>query len=143
MKEAAEHLGSLTNPNDYARSLSRLKMRALKQTPDEAFQSKFERAAVASEIEPLSIEWLWEGFLPLGALSMLYGTEGDGKSTFAMRLAADATRGTLPGALEGKPASVEIIAYEDDAAAVIVPRLLAAGADLDRVFIQVTSRSVV
>jgi hypothetical protein len=89
----------------------------------------------ASAIQPVSIEWLWLGLLPLGALSLLYGPEGDGKSTLTMMLAAMATQGMLPGALEGIRSSVEIIAYEDDPAAVLVPRLLAAGADLDRVFI--------
>jgi len=92
-------------------------------------------ARLASEIRPVSINWLWQSFLPLGALSLLYGVEGDGKSTLTMMLAAMATRGDLPGALEGHPATVEIIAYEDDPAAVLVPRLLAAGADLERVYI--------
>jgi hypothetical protein len=36
--------------------------------------------------------------------------------------------------LRGKPTNVEFVAYEDDRAAVIVPRLLAAGADLQRVW---------
>lgn len=92
-------------------------------------------ARLASGIRPVSIDWLWQSFLPLGALSLLYGVEGDGKSTLTMMLAAMATRGDLPGALEGQPATVEIIAYEDDPAAVLVPRLLAAGADLERVYI--------
>ncbi len=92
-------------------------------------------ARPASGIRAVSIEWLWQSFLPLGALSLLYGVEGDGKSTLTMMLAAMATRGDLPGALDGQPATVEIVAYEDDPAAVLVPRLLAAGADLERVFI--------
>jgi hypothetical protein len=45
-------------------------------------------------------------------------------------IAAQATLGFLPGELRGKPTNVEFVAYEDDRAAVIVPRLLAAGADL-------------
>lgn len=98
-------------------------------------KGKFAAPSVAAGIEPVSIEWLWREFLPLGALSLLYGTEGEGKSAFTMLLAALVTRGELPGALHRQPASVEIFAYEDDPAAVLVPRLLAAGADLTRVFI--------
>lgn len=101
----------------------------------EKAKGKFAGARVASAIKPTSITWLWQDYVPLGALSLLYGQEGDGKSTLTMMLAAMATQGTLPGALYGKPSSVEIIAYEDDAGAVLVPRLLAAGADLDYVYI--------
>lgn len=98
-------------------------------------QGKFAAPRLASAITPVSIEWLWQDFLPLGALSLLYGPEGDGKSTLTMMLAAMVTLGTLPGALEGQPAFVEVVAYEDDPQGVLVPRLMAAGADLDRVLI--------
>lgn len=96
---------------------------------------KFATPSVAANIQPVSIDWLWDDFLPLGNLSLLYGTEGDGKSTLTAMIAAMATLGSLPGALAGEPTNVEIFAYEDDAAAVLVPRLLAAGADLNRVWI--------
>lgn len=98
-------------------------------------KGKFAAPTTADTIRPVAIEWLWREYVPLGALSLLYGPEGDGKSTLTMMVAAMATRGSLPGALEGQPTNVEIIAYEDDPAAVLVPRLLAAGADLSRVFI--------
>jgi hypothetical protein len=98
-------------------------------------QGKFASVRRASSIKPVAIDWLWRGYLPLGALSLLYGTEGDGKSTFTMMLAAMVTRGSLPGTFKGAPANVHITAYEDDPGAVIVPRLLAAGADLDHVFL--------
>lgn len=129
------HYASLTTEHDRERLFKQVTMRAAQQAPDEAFKGKFDRVTAASAIKPVSIDWLWQDFLPLGALSLLYGPEGDGKSTLTMMLAAMATRGSLPGTLEGKPATVEIIAYEDDPAAVLVPRLLAAGADLERVFI--------
>lgn len=98
-------------------------------------KGKFATPTAADAIDPLTIDWLWQEFLPLGALSLLYGPEGDGKSTLTAMIAAKATRGLLPGKLEGEPATVEIFAYEDDPGAVLVPRLLAAGADLSRVFI--------
>lgn len=96
---------------------------------------KFGAPTAASAIRATPISWLWRGFLPLGALSLLYGPEGEGKSLMTMMLAAMATRGTLPGALEGQPVNVEIVAYEDDPSAVIVPRLEAAGADLSRIYL--------
>ena len=134
VEEFVQHFSTL-NTAEGARLLAQVKLRALEKAPADAFLGKFDKPLTASAVAPVSIEWLWQGFLPLGALSLLYGPEGDGKSTLTMMLAAMATRGALPGSLDGKPTSVEVIAYEDDPAAVIVPRLLAAGADLERIYI--------
>lgn len=97
---------------------------------------KFGAPLRASDIKPVAVEWLWQGLIPLGHLTLLYGPEGDGKSTCAAMIAAKATLGTLPGDV-GEPVSVEFVAFEDDPASVVRPRLEAAGADLDRVHIHV------
>lgn len=68
-------------------------------------------------------------WIPLGGLVLLGGREGIGKSTWAYRLAAAITRGTLPGDLYGDPRPVVIAATEDAWAQTIIPRLDAAGAD--------------
>lgn len=77
--------------------------------------------------------WAWEGRVPLGALSLLAGRQGLGKSTLTIELAARVSRGDLPGDLHGEAAGVLIVTLEDAAGAVVKPRLMAAGADLDRV----------
>lgn len=91
----------------------------------------------ASRMEMRAARWLWaeDGahWLPLGGVCLLGGREGRGKSTWTYRLIAQVTQGTLPGDLEGEPRSAVIAASEDDWEHTIVPRLLAAGADLDRV----------
>ncbi len=79
------------------------------------------------------VHYLWEGRIPLGAATVMPGEEGIGKSTVLTRLAADVTRGTLPGDLSGHPRHVLIIAPEDHFEAVVVPRLQQAGADLTKV----------
>jgi hypothetical protein len=87
----------------------------------------------ASSYTPRAHRWLVPGMIPRGALTLLSGREGLGKSTWAYTLAAAVTRGTVPGDLHGRPADVFIAATEDDWPTTIVPRLMAAGADLGRV----------
>ena len=77
--------------------------------------------------------WLWQGRFLLGSVSLLVGKEGVGKSTLAAWLAAQVTRGALPGQLEGEPRSVLIVASEDDVSEVWKPRLVLAEADLQGV----------
>jgi hypothetical protein len=88
----------------------------------------------ASSIKIRPVMWLWKDRLPMGSLALLGGREGIGKSLVAYDLTADITRGRLPGIHAGTPRSVIIAATEDSWAHTIVPRLMAAGADLDRVF---------
>lgn len=86
----------------------------------------------ASTVTPANVRWLWRGWIPLGMLSLLLGLPGRGKTTLAERLGADVTRGRLAGNLNS-PANVLVVSYEDAIAETLVPRLIAAEADLDRV----------
>ncbi|GAB3781478.1 bifunctional DNA primase/polymerase [Nocardioides ungokensis] len=97
----------------------------------------------ASDVRPRRVLWLWQDRLALGTLALLAGREGIGKSTVAYQLAADVTRGMLPGERHGQPSGVIVAATEDSREHTIVPRLLAAGADLDRVlFVEVMTAGV-
>jgi hypothetical protein len=93
----------------------------------------------ASEIAPQPTEWLWPGRIPLGMLALFSGDPKLGKSLAALSLIAAVTRGgPLPGGGADGPVmaargSAILLSGEDDRARTIVPRLLAAGADLDRV----------
>ena len=95
------------------------------------------RVQRASGIKARATRWLWHDhearWLPLGGLILLAGREGVGKSTIGYEIAAKVTRGTLPGAFFGTPRSVVISATEDAWEQTVVPRLMAADADLDRV----------
>ncbi|AYY11354.1 hypothetical protein EF847_00085 [Actinobacteria bacterium YIM 96077] len=93
----------------------------------------------ASTIKPRPVRWLWEtadgeGRLPTGSLTLAVGRAGVGKSQFAAWLTARITTGNLPGVLWQAPRSVIYSASEDSWEMTIVPRLMAAGANLDRVF---------
>jgi len=92
------------------------------------------RVTPVSQIKVKATEWLWHHRIPLGALTLLPGREGTGKSMAGAWLAARVTTGTLPGVYEGVPRGCFYAAREDDYERTIAPRLIAAGADLDRVF---------
>ena len=88
----------------------------------------------ASEIQPRPVRWLWWDRMPLGELTLLGGREGVGKSTVAYTMAAWITTGTMKGHHFGQPRAVVVVATEDSWAHTIVPRLMAADADLDLVY---------
>lgn len=88
----------------------------------------------ASEIVIHPVRWLWQDRVALGAFSLMGGREAVGKTICTYTLAASITRGTLPGAYKGNPRAVIIAATEDSWTHTIVPRLMAAGADLDRIY---------
>jgi hypothetical protein len=93
----------------------------------------------ADTIKPENTLWLEEGWIPLRAISTLLGEEGLGKTHVTIDKAAKLTRGELPGEFFGEPITVLFATIEDDPASVLVPRLMAAGADLSRIeFIQVS-----
>lgn len=78
----------------------------------------------AESITPAPVEWLWEGRIPYGDLTLLVGDPGVGKSLLTCWLAARVTSGGGYALL---------VSAEDDPARAIRPRLEAAGADLRRV----------
>jgi hypothetical protein len=88
----------------------------------------------ASNIRPVRVKFLWSDRLAVGTLTLLAGREGVGKSILAYWLVAMITRGVLPGEHYGEPRAAFVAASEDSWEHTIVPRLMAAGADLGYVF---------
>ncbi|WP_175850024.1 AAA family ATPase [Burkholderia cepacia] len=90
----------------------------------------------AADVIPEPITWLWPGYLPAGKLTILAGQPGCGKTTIALSLAATVTRGGEwpDGAGCTGPGNVLMWTGEDGVADTLVPRLMAAGADLTRVW---------
>lgn len=51
-----------------------------------------------SEIQSEPVDWLWEPYIPRGAITLIQGDGGDGKTTTALAIAAAVSTGTaLPG----------------------------------------------
>ncbi len=88
----------------------------------------------ADGIIPESIAWLWGGWLAQGKLEVLAGAPGTGKTTLALALAATLTTGgRWPDGTRAALGEVLIWSGEDTQRDVLVPRLIAAGADRSRV----------
>ena len=89
-----------------------------------------------SDVKLTPVEWLWKPYLPFGKLSVLQGNPGEGKTYFAMHLAAACTNGKLlPNMERMEPFNVIYQTAEDGLGDTVKPRLIEAGADLDRVLV--------
>lgn len=89
-----------------------------------------------STVKALPVEWLWEHRIPQGALTVIDGDPGIGKSTITIDLAARLTRGVaMPDGTRSPvgPAAVLLVGAEDALGYTVRPRLEAAGADLSLV----------
>jgi putative DNA primase/helicase len=89
----------------------------------------------ASDIEPRELEPLWPGVLWIGKPTLLVGDPGLGKSLATVDIAARVSRGAAWPCETGtrKAGNVLMLSAEDDPEDTIVPRLIAAGADLTKI----------
>jgi hypothetical protein len=85
-------------------------------------------------VVPEAVDWIWPNWLARRKLHVLAGMPGTGKTTIALTLAACVTTGRpFPDGICPEAADVLVWSGEDDPADTLVPRLLAAGADMARV----------
>jgi hypothetical protein len=97
----------------------------------------------ASTIQPRNVDWFCQDRIPRGMPTMLTGDQKLGKSLVLIYYTACATRGwgihgenaTCP------PGSVVLLVGEDHLECTVIPRLLAAGADMDKIDIVTATES--
>ena len=88
----------------------------------------------ASTITPEAISWLWNDWLARGKIHILAGMAGTGKTTLSLSIAATISKGGFfADGSRAEIGNVIIWSGEDDASDTIIPRLIAADADLDRI----------
>jgi hypothetical protein len=90
----------------------------------------------ASSIKPEAITWLWPERFPLGKMSLISGKPDNGKSQVTLDIIARTTTGSdWPDGSKNTlgPRDVLLAVAEDDLADTVIPRLKAAGADLNRI----------
>ncbi|WP_037468232.1 AAA family ATPase [Sinorhizobium fredii] len=92
-----------------------------------------------ANVKPKRVDWLWYPYIPYGAITVLYGKGGFGKSSFTVELAARLGNGEpLPSNSDiarREPLNILMLSAEDDRERIIAPRLENAGADLNKVFV--------
>jgi hypothetical protein len=103
-------------------------------------ESEDEKQAVlvrASDVVPRAKNWLWPGHLLRGGLELLTGLPGLGKSQVQCSLVAcvSARLNWPDGAAAIAPMNTIMVTAEDALDQEVVPRLIAAGANLERVHI--------
>ncbi len=88
----------------------------------------------AADLKPQPVRWLWRDWLARGKLHVMAGAPGQGKTTLALQMAATVTvGGRWPDGSRSEAGSVLIWSGEDDPADTLTPRLIAMGANLNKV----------
>jgi putative DNA primase/helicase len=92
-----------------------------------------------ADIEPRPIDWLWKDRLAAGALSVLSGDPGSGKTWVALAIAAALSRGREPAAPSGSsgtnPCTCLYASTGNGAAELLRPRFAALEGDPARLFL--------
>ena len=88
-----------------------------------------------SDIIPQTVDWLWYPYIPYGRITVIQGDPGEGKTTFALQIAAKLSMGlSMPECDNSAPPQYVIYqSTEDGIADTVKPRLITAGADCERI----------
>jgi putative DNA primase/helicase len=131
---------SALNTDRYADEVkhARAKLRAgaWQEPPSLVTQDKLPpKMRAADEIKPKGTSWMWHPYIPAGMISLLGAKGGSCKGLTCVSLTAAVTIGRLwpDGSRRGERGNVLWCEAEDPLPEVVVPRLIAAGADLSRV----------
>jgi AAA domain/DnaB-like helicase N terminal domain len=99
------------------------------QKPATAYLSR------VADVGPQAVDWLWEGRIPKGTLTIFDGDPGRGKGLVVCDLAARISTGRdMPDGSPGAIGRVIYLTTEDAVAFVVRPRLDVARANVDHIF---------
>jgi putative DNA primase/helicase len=89
----------------------------------------------ASDMTPEAVRWLWQNWLALGKFHVLAGPPGQGKTTIALAMMSAVSAGRpWPDGSPCTAGDVLMWSGEDDPKDTLLPRLIAMGADVQRVY---------
>lgn len=91
-----------------------------------------------ASMRPKSTRWFWDRYMPAGAITVLDGDPNEGKSTITCDIMARGSRGDAPPPFSAPDGTFDVINSlliqgEDDIERTTIPRLIAAGANLERI----------
>lgn len=87
-----------------------------------------------STVQAIPLQWLWKPYIPKGAVTLIAGDGGYGKSWMTCALAADLSQGrALPGQPAMEPQRVLMISAEDGLGEVTRPKMDLLGANMDNI----------
>ena len=111
--------------------------KAIEIQPSEVKHNTAIQIVNMSDIQAQPITWLWDGWLPLGKMTILAGAGGCGKTNLSLALIATITTGGVfpDGSKCSNIGKVLIYSTEDDPADTLKPRLIANDADISKVSI--------
>ena len=94
------------------------------------------KVVTMDSLRPEKTAWVWLEYLARGVFNLLVGLGGLGKSQIALAVAAIvSTGGAFPDGSRAKRGNVVILSAEDHLTKILLPRLLAAGADTSRIHV--------
>lgn len=95
----------------------------------------FAKIQYYSSVTSQEVEWLWYPYIPYGRITIIQGDPGEGKTTFVLQIAARLSTGQpLPECETAVPPhNVIYQSTEDGISDTVKPRLIAAGANCDRI----------
>jgi AAA domain len=128
--------GNLRNGNDgvVAKTIVRARRYQPRRDLEDEDGARSAELIPASSITPTNVRWHWRGWVPANYITVVAGDGGVGKGMLSVWLTAQASTGApLPGGVEREPIRTLVVCDEDGIADVVIPRMLAAKADLDQV----------
>jgi hypothetical protein len=106
------------------------------QDDDDDIRRTLRSVVQASTVSLQAVDWLWPNRFAIGKLGLLVGLPDEGKGQLLCDIAARVSSGEQWPCAEGiaPHGNVIMLTAEDDIADTVVPRLVAAGADLERIY---------
>lgn len=101
-------------------------------------EAKHSEPECLKDVEPESVQWLVPDMIPLGEITLLGADGGTGKGFWTAQLIAYVTTGRTSGFFPIPPdqiGRVLVLSGEDSPSKVLVPRYIAAGADISKVHV--------